>query len=94
MVSQAWLEKLPPDLQKIVVDTAHSVQPQAQAWQIEFTKQLDADWMKLGGEIHKLSPEDQAAMKAKLGVVADEVTKDQPAVHDMLVKVREIAAKH
>ena len=94
VVSQAWLDKLPPDLQKIVVDTAHTVQPQAQAWQIEFTKQLDSDWMKLGGEIHTLPPEDLAAMKTKLGGVADAVTKDQPAVHDMLVKVREVAAKH
>ena len=70
------------------------MQPQAQAWQIEFTKQLDADWVKLGGEVHKLPAEDLAAMKTKLGGVADEVTKDQPAVHDMLVKVREVAAKH
>jgi hypothetical protein len=33
-------------------------------------------------------------MKTVLGDVGDEVTKDQPAVHDLLVKVREIAAKH
>ena len=94
VVSQVWLDKLPPDLKKIVVDTAQTVQPEAQKWQVEFTKQLDADWVKLGGTVHRLSAEDYAAMKTKLGGVADEVTKDQPAVHDMLVKVREIAAKH
>jgi hypothetical protein len=33
-------------------------------------------------------------MKTKLAGVADAVPKDQPAVHDMLVKVRGIAAKH
>jgi hypothetical protein len=33
-------------------------------------------------------------MKTLLSGVADDVTKDQPAVHDMLVKVRAIAAKH
>ena len=94
VVSQVWLDKLPPDLKKIVLDTAQKVQPEAQKWQVEFTKQLDADWIKLGGEVHKLPAEDLAAMKTKLGGVADEVTKDQPAVHDMLVKVRETAAKH
>ena len=94
VVSQVWLDKLPPDLKKIVVDTAQTVQPEAQKWQVEFTKQLDADWVKLGGTVHRLSAEDYAAMKTKLGGVADEVTKDQPAVHDMLVKVRETAAKH
>jgi TRAP-type C4-dicarboxylate transport system substrate-binding protein len=94
VVSQVWLDKLPPDLQKAVVDTAHTVQGPAQAWQIDFSKQLDNDWVKLGGVVHQLPQEDVAAMKAKLGGVADAVTKDQPAVHDMLVKVREIAAKH
>jgi hypothetical protein len=70
------------------------VQGQAQAWQIDFSKQLDADWVKLGGVVHTLPPEDIAAMKTKLAGVADEVTKDQPAVHDFLVKVRAVAAKH
>ncbi len=94
VVSQAWLDKLPPDLRKIVIDTGQTVQAKAQAWEIAFTKQLDADWKKLGGEIHTLPPEDLAKMKTMLSDVGDEVTKDQPAVHDMLVKVRAIAAKH
>jgi TRAP-type C4-dicarboxylate transport system substrate-binding protein len=94
VVSQVWFDKLPPDLQKAVIDTAHTVEGQVQAWQIDFSKQLDSDWIKLGGKIHTLSAEDQATMKTKLAGVADAVTKDQPAVHDMLVKVREIAAKH
>jgi len=94
VVSQVWFDKLPPDLQKAVTDSAHTAQTQAQAWELEFNKQLDADWRKLGGDIHTLSAEDMAAMKTKLGGVGDAVTKDQPAVHDMLVKVREIAAKH
>jgi TRAP-type C4-dicarboxylate transport system substrate-binding protein len=94
VVSQVWLEKLPPDLQKIVVDTAHTTQAKAQAWQIDFSKQLDADWVKLGGVVHQLPQEDVAAMKTKLSGVADEVSKDQPAVRDLLAKVRAVAAKH
>ena len=94
VVSQVWLEKLPPDLQKLVVDTARTVATETQAWQIDFSKQLDADWIKLGGKVHTLPAEDLAAMKAKLGGVADAVTKDQPALRDMLLKVRKIAAQH
>ena len=94
VVSQVWLEKLPPDLQKLVIDTARTVATETQAWQIDFSKQLDADWIKLGGKVHTLPAEDLAAMKAKLGGVADAVTKDQPALHDMLLKVRKIAAQH
>jgi len=94
VVSQAWLDKLPPDMQKIVLDTAQAIQPKVQAWEVEFTKKLADDWVKMGGQVHTLPPEDLAKMKTLLSGVADEVTKDQPAVYDMLIKVRAVAAKH
>ena len=40
------------------------------------------------------SADDLAKMKTLLGPVADDATKDQPAVHDMLQMVRAAAAKH
>jgi TRAP-type transport system periplasmic protein len=94
VVSQAWLDKLPPELQKVVLDTGQAIQPKVQAWEVEFTKKLADDWVKMGGQVHTLPAEDLAKMKTLLSGVADEVTKDQPAVHDMLAKVRAIAAKH
>jgi TRAP-type C4-dicarboxylate transport system substrate-binding protein len=94
VVSQVWLDKLPPDLRKVVLDTGHTIQPKAQDWQVEFTKQLANDWTKVGGEILTLPPEDLAKMKTLLSTVGDEVTKKQPAMHDLLEKVRAIAARH
>jgi TRAP-type C4-dicarboxylate transport system substrate-binding protein len=94
VVSQAWLDKLPSDLQQIVLDTAQAIQPKVQAWEVEFTKKLADDWVKMGGQVHTLPPEDLAKMTTLLSGVADDVTKDQPVVHDMLVKVRSVAAKH
>jgi TRAP-type transport system periplasmic protein len=94
VVSQVWLDKLPPDLRKVVLDTGQTVQSKAQDWQVEFTKQLANDWVKLGGEIHPLPPEDLPKMKELLGNVGDEVTKNQPAVHELLKKVRAISARH
>ena len=94
VLSQAWLDKLPPDLRKLAVDTGHAIQPKTQAWEVDFTKKLDQDWTAHGGTVHVLPPEDLAKMKALLGDVADQTTKDQPAVHDMLLKVRTVAAKH
>jgi TRAP-type transport system periplasmic protein len=94
VVSQVWLDKLPPDLRKVVLDTGRTIQPKAQDWQVEFTKQLANDWTKVGGEIHMLPPEDLTKMKTLLGTVGDEVTKDRPAMHDLLEKVRTIAARH
>jgi TRAP-type C4-dicarboxylate transport system substrate-binding protein len=94
VVSQVWLDKLPPDLRKIVIDTGQTVQTRTQAWEVDFTKQLADDWVKLGGEVHLVSSDDLAKMKSLVGDVGDEVTKDQPAVHDLLLKVRAVAARH
>src|SRR5262249_31862867 len=44
VVSKPWLDTLPPDLQKLVIETGHAVEGKAQAWQIAFSKQLEKDW--------------------------------------------------
>ena len=94
VVSKPWLDKLPPDLQKIVLDSGAAVQGKTQAWEFDFSKKLVGDWTALGGSVHTLPADDLAKLKTLLGPVADDVTKNQPAVHDMLQMVREAAAKH
>ena len=94
VVSKPWLDTLPPDLQKVVTDAGAAVQAKAQAWEVDFTKQLASDWTALGGTVHALPTEDLARMKTLLDPVADETTKSQPAVHDMLELVRAAAVRH
>lgn len=94
VVSTSWLGTLPPDLKKIVIDSGAAVESNAQQWEFDFSKKLVADWSALGGTVHTLPADDLAKMKTLLDPVADEVTKSQPAVHDMLQMVRAAAAKH
>jgi TRAP-type C4-dicarboxylate transport system substrate-binding protein len=94
VVSKPWLDTLPPDLQKIVIDSGATVQAKAQQWEVDFTKKLQDDWAAVGGTVHTLSAADLAQMKTLLDPVGDAVTKDQPAVHDMLQMVRAAAAKN
>ena len=94
VISKPWLDTLPPDLQKIVIDSGANIQAKSQQWEIDFTKKLIADWTALGGTVHTLPADDLAKMKTLLDPVADDVTKNQPAVHDMLQMVRAAAAKH
>jgi TRAP-type C4-dicarboxylate transport system substrate-binding protein len=94
VVSKAWLDTLPPDLQKIVIDTGSAVQAKSQQWEVDFTKQLADQWSGLGGTVHTLPADDLKQMKTLLDPVGDETTKDQPAVHDMLQMVRAAAAKN
>jgi TRAP-type transport system periplasmic protein len=94
VVSKPWLDTLPPDLQKVVVDAGAAIQAKSQQWEVDFTKKLVGDWSALGGTVHTLPDDDLAKMKTLLDPVADQVTKDQPAVHDMLQQVRTAAAKY
>ena len=94
VVSKAWLDTLPPDLQKIVIDSGAAVQAKTQQWEVDFTKKLKDDWAAVGGAVHTLSADDLAQMKTLLDPVGDTATKDQPAVHDMLQMVRAAAAKN
>jgi tripartite ATP-independent transporter DctP family solute receptor len=94
VVSKAWFDTLPPDLQKVVIQAGKDIQTKAQQWNITFTKSLVDTWTKQGGTVHTLPDDDLAKMKTLLAPVADQATKSQPAVHDMLQTVRAAAAKH
>ena len=50
VVSKVWLDKLPPDLRKIVVDTGHETQVTTHKWEQDFTKSLEKKWAEMGGE--------------------------------------------
>jgi TRAP-type C4-dicarboxylate transport system substrate-binding protein len=94
VLSKPWLDTLPADLQKVVLDAGGAVQTKAQAWEVDFTKKLAGDWTALGGTLQTLPTEDLTRMQALLDPVGDEATKGQPAVHDMLELVRAAAARH
>jgi TRAP-type transport system periplasmic protein len=94
VVSKPWFDTLPPDLQKVIIQAGKDTQAKAQEYNIGFTKNLVDTWNKLGGTVHTLPDEDLAKMKTLLTPVADQATKNQPAVHDMLQMVRAAVAKH
>jgi TRAP-type C4-dicarboxylate transport system substrate-binding protein len=94
VVSKPWLDTLPADLQKVVLDAGAAVQSKAQAWEVDFTNKLASDWTALGGTVQMLPSEDLTRMKTLLDPVGDEATKGQPAVHDMLEMVRAAAARN
>jgi TRAP-type C4-dicarboxylate transport system substrate-binding protein len=94
VVSKAFLDKLPPDLRKVVLDTGRQVQRQTSTWEQDFSKGLDKTWVQIGGTMHKLPPEDLKKMAELLNSVGDDVSKDQPAVNEFLKRVRAVAAKN
>ena len=89
MVSKLWYDKLPPDLQKVLVEEGEAVQKELFDWTVDFNNKGRQTWTDKGGELIKLSPADQAEMMKRMSTVGDEVVASQPRVkevYDLLVQ--------
>jgi TRAP-type C4-dicarboxylate transport system substrate-binding protein len=83
MVSKPWLDKLPPDLQKLIRDEGRAVEPELFVATLDAYREAERQWRETGGEIIQLAAADQEALIKKLASTADEVLKGQPAVRSM-----------
>jgi TRAP-type transport system periplasmic protein len=89
MVSKPWYDKLPPDLQKILMEEGEAVQKELFDWTVDFNNASRKIWTDKGGELIKLPPADQAEMMKRLATVGDEVVATQPRlkeIYDMMVQ--------
>jgi TRAP-type C4-dicarboxylate transport system substrate-binding protein len=93
-LSKAWLDKLPPDLRKTVVDEARKLQPWARQTGIDEVAELRQKWIERGGEIITLPAADQAELEKRLKPIGAEVTKGDPALKAFYDKIQTIAAKY
>lgn len=90
VVSRTWFDKLPPDLQKVVMDTGASVSRDILPWAMQNYKEHEAIWVKNGGEINTLSAAEHAEITRLMAPIGAEVTAKKPeekAMFDLLLKV-------
>lgn len=93
-VSVAWLNKLPADLQKMVVDTGREMDDVAYKISVDFDNRAAQLWKDNGAEVIRLSPQDQAEFMRRVRSVADEVMGNDPALKDMYNLYKEVAESH
>jgi TRAP-type C4-dicarboxylate transport system substrate-binding protein len=83
MVSKLWYDKLPPDLQKILLEEGEAVQKELFDWTVDFNNKGRQTWTDKGGELIKLPAADQAELMKRVSTVGDEVVAAQPRVKDV-----------
>jgi TRAP-type transport system periplasmic protein len=93
-VSKPWFDKLPPDLQKAVMDAGAAAEKRTDAFTAEFMAGMPKRWVEAGGEIFVMPDAERAKVTAALKTVGDEVTRDDPPVKAFFERVRATAAKH
>jgi TRAP-type C4-dicarboxylate transport system substrate-binding protein len=92
--SKVWLDRLPPDLRKIVLDEAKMLQPRVQEAAYGNTEDSRKKWAEHGGSIIKLPATEQAKLIATLKPVGETVTKSNAALNAFYKKVQAVAAQH
>ena len=94
-LSKAWLDKLPPDLAKIIVDEARKLQPWAREEAVTEVAALRKVWTEQrGGEIVTLPPAEQAELEKRLKPIGAEVTKSDPALKAFYDKIQAVEKKY
>ena len=78
--SKVWFDKLPGDLQRIILEEAADADRRILAFSIALVDKFYKIWTKTGGTLTQLSPEEQAEMRRRLSTVGEAVLKDRPKV--------------
>ena len=94
VVSRLWFDKLPPDLQKVVMDAGAAVSRDIFAWSMQNYRDHEEIWVKNGCEIIALSAADQAEIARLLAPIGAEVTAKKPEEKSMFELLLKVAKKH
>lgn len=78
--SKAWFDKLPAELQTIVMEESADADAKMLPWSIESVSRLYKIWVSEGGVLTDLAPDEQAELRRRLSTVGDDLLKNKPEV--------------
>lgn len=93
VISKVWLDKLPADLQKLVVEEGRKLQPRVQEQSFSVLNDMRKRWISSGGEIVQFNATDQSKLMELLKPVGPEVTKSNPALNLFYTRMKSVADK-
>ncbi len=93
-ISKKWLDTLPPDLRKTVVQTMRGMQPQFIAFANEDDEVLTKKWLALGGSFITWSKADMTKFHQLIDGVGDVVTRQNPELHAYYETVKGISSRY
>ncbi len=91
--SKVWFDKLPRDLQRIVLEEAGKADDRILPWTEAFIARLYKIWTKTGGVLTEFSPADNAEFRRRASTVGEDVLKDRPAALKMYKLMKKVAAR-
>jgi C4-dicarboxylate-binding protein DctP len=92
-VSKRWLDGLPADLRKLVIDLCAENQTWAYQLALDLTKKAEAGWRAAGGELIELPPAEHKELMARARAVGDKLMRENPRTKDIYELMLATAAK-
>jgi TRAP-type C4-dicarboxylate transport system substrate-binding protein len=92
-ISKKWYDTLPADLQQIVDQAGANVDATINPEATQITENSRKAWTDGGGELIKLSPDDQSSLLELLSSVGADVSKEKPLLSEAYKIVTEAAAR-
>jgi TRAP-type transport system periplasmic protein len=94
VLSKKWVDGLPPDLRKIVLDDAAKTSKDIVPFVYKFFDAQVKIWTSEGGSLTSLPAADQAEMMSKISSIARDVSASKPALNAAVKVVFATAAKY
>jgi TRAP-type C4-dicarboxylate transport system substrate-binding protein len=91
MMSKPWFDKLPADLQKVLIDEAKPIDEEIQKLANDVIEKTYDAWVAGGGELRKVTPEERAELNRLLAPVGEEVSKTDPELSAAFATWKRIA---
>ena len=89
VISKTWYDKLPADLQKVVIDSAKQATRDTSKSTLDFIAAQSKLWIKDGGQMNKPTAAEHAQLMKMMRPVGAEVTAGKPeekALYELLLK--------
>ncbi|HEY5608181.1 MAG TPA: TRAP transporter substrate-binding protein [Alphaproteobacteria bacterium] len=93
IASKVWFDKLPGDMQKIVLDASKTADQKAMEFSIGFNERAYTDWKAGGGELYLLSKAERAEMMKMLEGVGPAALKGDAESLGMYELIKRVAAR-
>jgi len=87
VTSKSWFEKLPPDLQQVIVRDARKVSEGIQEYALQRIKDAEAEWVSAGGELLRLPADDQTTLMVSPKGVGEKIASGQAKESEMYQKL-------
>jgi TRAP-type C4-dicarboxylate transport system substrate-binding protein len=92
--SKVWLDKLPPDLQRLVFDTGRSFDRVVTDICSDFRARAEKLWQDNGATVIKLSDADRRELSQRVAPIGDRVLSENPRTKEIYELLKDSAARN